>query len=486
MADTVLKTSLGAIWVQPNGPNTQPQYIGCVDLGDITDPQGETELVQCFDPMGGWKTVGQKYSPPGIVTTQLDELLFAQRSYLEQIPNLFSMFVLIREGGRPDIFSNYVRAFILKNAKITSMNATNLVHHTEDTESMSQYPISADHPVVRTGAMVASRISVATTQAYNSVFFRPSPKYWNQINLTDTPGKEGVIGSDGGAGTADIMRTNNNGVTWTAMAADPFASTKNAFSVIGIFITKDTIRWIAAQEATASQQGLIAYSDNNGVSWTTVNIGGAAAGHGAKGPNALFAVDQYNIFLASAEGYIYKSTDGGVTWNAVESGIIGTNDYWAIYMLDQDTGMAVGEADTVAFTTNGGLTWSAKTATGAAAILTAVQKSGAFWWVQAASNKLYYSSDNGVTWTQRSYSGTGTGAGKDMKFFDDLIGYVAYNNATPDGYIMRTLDGGYTWEVLQFLSNTGINAITLVDANTLFAVGELEGTTAFLAKYTWA
>ncbi len=40
----------GAIWVQPDGPNTETFYLGCHVLGDIDEPRGDLSLKYCPDP----------------------------------------------------------------------------------------------------------------------------------------------------------------------------------------------------------------------------------------------------------------------------------------------------------------------------------------------------------------------------------------------------------------------------------------------------
>lgn len=486
----VLKTSLGAVWVQPDGPNTQPYYVGCVDLGDITDPAGETELIQCFSEMGGWKTMGQKYTPPGLVTTQLDELLTAQRSYLEQINGIFSLIVLMRDGGRPDIFQNYVRAYIFENAKITSNNLTNLVHHTEDNESMAQMPISASPPLLKTGKLIVDRLPTTELLAANDIFFRPAPSLWNQIASGDVPGKFGITVCDGGAGAANVLYTANKGTTWAATATDPFGVGFNIESATAVFIAKATVRWIVARLFPAAGQGQAAYSDDNGTTWTIANVGGAVAGHGAVAGarNALFAIDQYNIFLASNLGYVYKSTDGGATWVAVEQGILTANPLQSIYFASPLVGMAGSSAGEVLLTQDGGLTWSLVTTPVASAIVS-LQKSGEFWWAYTAANSLWFSSDDGTTWTQRTgYPAAGIGAGRDLVFTNTQIGYLLYNTAGPVGYVLRTIDGGYTWEALTLKANVGLNALFAADYNTVFAVGEatVAPATATIIRYSWS
>ncbi|MFG0252983.1 MAG: hypothetical protein ACF8NJ_08935, partial [Phycisphaerales bacterium JB038] len=50
----------GALWIQRNGPGTRPVFLGCHQLGDVDEPQGDTEAIYCPDPSGPsrFKVVG--------------------------------------------------------------------------------------------------------------------------------------------------------------------------------------------------------------------------------------------------------------------------------------------------------------------------------------------------------------------------------------------------------------------------------------------
>ena len=39
--------AMGAVWVQPDGPNTEVLYLGCHDVGDIVQPQGDVATRFC-------------------------------------------------------------------------------------------------------------------------------------------------------------------------------------------------------------------------------------------------------------------------------------------------------------------------------------------------------------------------------------------------------------------------------------------------------
>ena len=56
-------------------------------------------------------------------------------------------------------------------------------------------------------------------------------------------------------------------------------------------------------------------------------------------------------------GYIFKTTDGGLTWTALNSGIGGV-EFHDLEMFDDNTGLAVGRQRLFLRTTNGGGNWA--------------------------------------------------------------------------------------------------------------------------------
>lgn len=476
-----LTTRNGALWVQPGGPNTPVYFLGCHDLGDIVEPSGSLELLRCMDKKGGWRTVGTIQSPPDPVTTSIENMTFAARDWLEKINCDFTLFAHHRTGGEPDTFSNYVRTLILNRARVTSLTNSNIVHHEEETGSTQSRDIEAWPPVYRTGELTARRQTTSETLALNDV------AAYSPLDCEEgvVPGDQVIAGADSSSYAGNVLQTENAGSSWAALAADPFAAGKNIQSLVAFPISATVTRFLAAQAATAGQQGKVAYSDDEGATWTTVNIGGASAGHGAMDSGALFALDQSHIWLASAEGYIYFSSDGGATWEAQTSAELTTEDLNAISFIDENSGMAGGDNDALLFTSDGGATWEEVTATGSGDDITSVAPAGNFWWIGTDGGDLWYTRDDGTTWTQRRFNGDGVGEVADVVFANDLVGYMLHNTAAPVGSVYVTINGGYTWSPITTPTNAGLNALSVADLNTVFAVGETQGGTATIIKVTW-
>lgn len=482
MAENVLTTRQGALWVQPGGPNTPVHFLGCHDLGDITEKFGSVELLRCMNKKGGWRTVGSIQKPPDAVSASIENMTFEAQDWLEKINCDFALYALQRVGGEPDTFTNYARAIILNNARITSIVDKSIVHHEEEKGSTQSRDIEAWPPVIRTGTLVARRETTSETLALNDVHTYSPLDCENAVE----DGDKALAVADASGYTGDVLQTLDAGVSWAALAADPFAAGKNIMSGVAFPISDTVTRLLVAMEAPAGAQGKVAYSDDNGATWTTVNIGGATAAHGAVDSGALWAIDQSHIWLASAKGYVYFSSDGGVTWTAQTAGTLTVEDVRCVTFADENSGMAGCDNDVLLKTTDGGSTWElTDDVTGSGDDITCVSPSGAFWWVGTAGAQLFYTRTMGDTWTERSFSGSGSGDIADIAFANELVGYAIHNTTGPVGEIMVTINGGYSWKAITTPTNNGLNALSIADTSMLYAVGEVESGTAVIIKVTW-
>ena len=471
-------TRQGSLWIQLNGPNTEPVLLSCKDLGDVEEPAGDIKPVLCQSPNGGWETKGSLQSPPDNVSTSIDALLFPEVDALERIVCKFGLFA-IETMGRVDIISGASRVLGMMNCRLKTRKYSKLVAREDEESSMLSVDVVADNPMVKTGMLKLARMTTTFTLALNDAAVLTEDNCF--------PGKKGFYVGDGAvAAKAPVDKSVNYGVTWAASATQPFAVNENIESVAVVRLNSTTNRIIAALKAPVGAQGKIAYSDDNGTTWTVVNVGGAAAGHGALDAGALFALDRTHVWLASNLGYIYFSADAGVTWSVQSSGATVQPLHGIAFDKTGVFGMAVGATDAILYTVNGGQSWTLATATGDGGVLNSVSYSGSFWWIGTASGKLYYSNDGGVTWTARTtFTGYGTGSIDDVLFANQLVGFALHNTAAPVGTIMRTLDGGFTWEDLTTPSNSGLNALALANENFVIAVGEANAGTGVVIKATW-
>jgi len=167
-----LTQEMGAVWIQPEGPNTKPYYLGCVDGGDVAETFKTIEYGYCRQPDGSWKTISRSSGAPEKITTSIDKILFPDKDRLDDLANCpVVLHFLGRAAGRADLFGNFDRAVSIYPADIVKRTDKNLVHHLDANMSMATLDVEAAPPATRTGKMVARRQTTAELLALNDVSF---------------------------------------------------------------------------------------------------------------------------------------------------------------------------------------------------------------------------------------------------------------------------------------------------------------------------
>lgn len=487
---TLIKSSLGALFVQIDGPNTKPEYMGCVDADDLSEPGGGIDtIIRCFSGDGqGWNVLDYTRTPPDPVTTNITALLGATQSLLDRVEGCaITLFFQSRETGQAGQFTNYVRSTIVGRALIGDKTRAGLVMREEDTQTTKQFAISALPPVYEAFKKITSRQATALTQGFNSISFCNSVRCATNSAPASKRCQTGFAAGQAGTGAkAFLAYTTNYGQTWTATAAQPFANDEHINALTCFEMGNGVTRVVAMRGSTdAAAPAEIAYSDDFGATWTAVNVGSTNALFGLA-PHALFAIDQYDMWAVTGGGHVAKSEDGGATWTQQHAGVLTSQNLHAVHFATDRIGAAVGAAGAVLTTVDGGLSWSLKTAPVAAILRSVFVLDAQRMWVGSEDGRLYYTIDGGTTWSERLFTGVGFGSGvgtvRDVMFFSDLIGFMASNNAGPVGNVFYTIDGGYTWEQVTTLTNTGINQLAICGVNDLYAVGPAQGGTSLILK----
>ena len=479
----------GAIFIQPDGPGGDVYFVDCKDLADLAFPEGGIELLRCFDPSGaGWKVVGTTQAPPDPITFSITGLMFKTKDWLEKVSCPFSMFILQRECGRPDNVGNYHRGFVLGNVTRTNRTYSNIVSREEEQGATFTVELMAEPPAYELEVLEIGRETTALTEGFNDVAFNVDERCFGDCGETQDACEAGLVVGESAIGPAlaDIAETTDDGETWTPAVADPFVAGLSAMAVVRFYVGATTVRYLVGETAPAGAQGNLSYTDDNGATWTNVTIGGAAAGHGPTYGGGLFALDEHNIWLASAAGYIYFSSDGGETWTIQDAGVVTVTDYSQIKFDESGQyGMAVAPADVIAVTTDGGNTWAAaggNTGTGDDLLTVDVIDNNRAW-VGTDEGNLYYTRDGGATWTQETgWPGSGVGDVRALKFVSELVGWMVYNTAAPVGHVQYTFDGGRHWTRIPTPANSGLNAISACNHTHAFAVGLANAGTGVILK----
>jgi photosystem II stability/assembly factor-like uncharacterized protein len=275
------------------------------------------------------------------------------------------------------------------------------------------------------------------THLYSSYFFNQSHGF--------------VVGDNG-----TLLSTIDSGSTWTEHKQ---TITLEAFS---------QITFIDESNAVAVGPGGVFRTTNDGTTWTHFQLAGIS---GVYFPLPLtgFVVGSSGIY-----GEIYKTTDGGESWNDITPGVIGQLS--RVYFIDASTGMAIGSG-TILRTTDGGSTWQTQT--------------NAFWgglndikfinnhkgFIVGSDNTLLQTTNGGITWTGRCCTLRGceeSGIYSDfygISFADSNNGIIVGSTVLHGGVIFSTTDGGNSWVCRT--TSYSLYSVCFSDSNTVVAVGGL-------------
>lgn len=182
-------------------------------------------------------------------------------------------------------------------------------------------------------------------------------------------------------------------------------------------------------------------ADLNG--WSEVASGYVTA----KGPQAIVSISPRDTFVAGRGGYIYFMSDplSGVT--VLDAGVATVENLNDIDAFSVDAFVAVGDNNAVVYSLNGGSSVAAVTGPAAGVNLICVaMRSLSEWWVGTANGKLYYTTDSGLTWTQKGLPGSTLTSVDAIRWASNTVGFVLGNTSTT-GKVFRTISGGNSWYV---------------------------------------
>lgn len=198
----------------------------------------------------------------------------------------------------------------------------------------------------------------------------------------------------------------------------------------------------------------------------------------------------------SANVTIWKTTDGGTTWNSQYNNPTGFGD--GVKFFDSNNGVYFGDPDPwpsgnweLLTTSNGGTVWNRVPRTnfppadsvneeyGAACAMETfgnIVWFGAYSAVAGTPNRIYKSTDKGLNWTVAGYNpASGTSGSHYMAFRDANNGI----NVSLSGSMAQTTDGGTNWTVTNLAPQAFRFITNIAGFNSYIAVGSTG-----LATYT--
>ena len=209
---------------------------------------------------------------------------------------------------------------------------------------------------------------------------------------------------------------------------------------LDVFFLNQNTGWACGRSQTNSRVGKVARTTDGGKTWSVVDLNRHHL-------ERVHFADANNGFCSGPDG-IFKSTDGGVTWQGINflNGQIDarTIDMWGCYMLSKDTIFAVG----------GGC-------------------------VSNRSRIIWRSIDGGNTWQSSVLNGKSLPSGN-TNYLSGLTHIIVRKNgigyAVSSGLIWKTTDFGDNWNIF---SVTNYSSMAWHES-----IANIQGTNTFLVPYS--
>lgn len=257
-------------------------------------------------------------------------------------------------------------------------------------------------------------------------------------------GSDMVVGGFGG----QLTTSNDEGATWRNKnySVDP-----NNTAYASIYAESPNGRiWVGSNFSGVSN---LLYSTNGGTNWTTQPNGMSDAVRDIEFASANTA------YLAggratSGLGQMSKSTDGGLTWNAlVLSPPLSTYQINSIDFIDDNTGWAAGFAGAFAphllmKTTDGGLTWVQQvleTNPNGSVISVKMADANNGYVLANSGGAIYTTTNSGTNWIKTTNSYVLTTSWSNMFVLNKDVIYLHGAGTSGTKLMVRSTDGGNTW-----------------------------------------
>lgn len=270
---------------------------------------------------------------------------------------------------------------------------------------------------------------------------------------------------------AGVVSALAQGGTWVSQATG-FPNTSTG--VFNVSVVDNNVVWISSYDGAGTNQNYRDYSVtiDGGSTWIPGTVS-APAGHAWSqifGLNDQVAWAVFYNATAGSGGGIWKTTDGGVTWNQQGAGLIyntaGVSFPNVVHFWDANQGFAMGDpvgGEYEIYTTNdGGATWTlvpganipAPTA-GEYGIVDHYEVKGDTVWFDTNKGRVFRSIDRGLNWTVAS-TGITVPANNaiDIVFWNNNEGLARlFNGTTGVQTVRKTVDGGNTWTAFTPVGN---------------------------------
>lgn len=313
-----------------------------------------------------------------------------------------------------------------------------------------------------------------------------------------------------GAGSQEnIIFTNNGGQTWTTLRggtgsqfSDPLWSVDFADPVHGVAVGNGAVisssdggqTWVRpandfhsvsnrlfaldAQHVWSANAGAeILYSINGGELWARSTLYTATATSQVTDVVFRDAQNGWATVNDGPPGFIYRTTNGGQTWQNV--GAPATAALSAIAVVDSQTLVAAGNNGTILRSIDNGATWVTVTSPNAVNFSDLNFVNSTTGWLVGSQGKIFKSTDGGQTWVPQV-------SGLDPSAWLLSVSFADANNgwAAAGSVLVHTVDGGQVWSPQAFESGATARSVQAISPETAWLVGSRSNGSAYVAQTT--
>ena len=498
---TVVTNDLTRLFIQDNGIGTVFNLYDCQALPEWSRGRGDTTRVKVKSP-----TEYGKYRVKATALGAWEDPTFTVNAYTSDdedwLLDLDCPVDFQEVFGRcnsPSDLTAYSKIRHFYRATLTEQGETDVDFLGEEEVASVQIQTSwsaEDVVTILTVGTNEQRTGVTETQAFNDIAFLAEGRCEGDCGREIEDGQWGVAVADStyGAATANVWYTDDKGASWNLCAVDPFAANDANISACVILPGELAPRFIVFRGNVYGSYGArCSISDDWGATWSEVDMGGNTNGSYI---NGAFKFGVGLIWAVGNGGYIYYSEDRGDTWTEISNTTTGVGvELWDIHSPPDDSAVvyAVGNSNTIIYSLDSGESWTAGTGPNEVDLkaLVAVDVDSEYKVyvggdLDTNEECLWVSHDRATTWTALTFTGSTTAdstvrrfrqaarAGRQHKaFIHGVSASTARYGAGTSMRLFRTLDGGGSFERMDLVENNGLNGLSVVDINHVWACGEV-------------
>ena len=462
-----------------------PAYHSSLIAGTVEQSFGDLEKIEVPDPdaYGEFQEIGTIRGGEERATTSLTGRYAADLAStllrLAKIKCASDIQIHFGACQNPNEFNQFSKAIILEDASLTSVSTDELgtlesggqaaVNETAEISAKNWYEVLPLKFSERAGSLVANEVV--------DVIISDSVGCGECTNESDGCQRVFAITltAHGSPGTpADLLYSPDAGVTWYATNIDPLTTGSDPTGVakIGDYVTVvsnalESLYYVDVDDLA------VLVSGSGDPTFVAVATGFVAS----SGPNDIWSVGSY-AFIVGDLGYVYGTADPTAGVSVLDAGVATSENLNAVHALSSTWAVAGGANGAFIYTLDGASWTSVATAPASDGINAVWMRGEREFWAGTDAGQLFYTIDQGASWTEKTFSGSGTGVVHDFAFATDSVVYLSHATTGPAGRLLRSYNAGSSFRVLpegvgSLAANDRLTALTVCknDPNLLVAVG---------------